>query len=195
MLTLAPIMKELIYLSTVLILTGCSTPNTDNCKGEILDLEMTSFYDTNNKLLSYYKANSFIEIKDTNQLLRYEEPSRIAYFFQPSIIDSTKRKYTYKVKEAIIKTANYQWDLLVQIDNDKKVENIGYWLKSYDNNRIQVGHLDFAFWSADKEWFSSGRIDCDSSLHMILNDRNEHRIFKTDETGDNYLIETIRQRK
>ena len=186
-------MKRLFYISTIIILTSCSTQKTENCKGQILDLEMTSFNDPDNKLLNYYKTNSFVEIVDTNQLLRYEEPRRIAHFFQRSTNDSTKRKYTYKVKEAIIKTANYQWDLLVLIDNDKTVENIGYWLKSYDNNRKQVGHLDFAYWSADKEWFSSGRIDCDSTLHMILNDRNEHRVFKTDETGKNNLIETIRQ--
>ena len=186
-------MKRLFYLSSIIVITSCSTPVTDNCKGQILDLEMTSFNDPNNKLLNFYKTNSFIDITDTNQLLRYEEPGRIAHFFQPSTLDSTKRKYTYKVKEAIIKTDKYQWDLLVLIDNDKQVENIGYWLKSYDPNRKQVGHLDFAFWSADKAWFSSGRIDCDSTIHMILNDRNEHRIFKTDETGKNNLIKTIQQ--
>ncbi len=154
---------------------------------------MASFNDPNNKLLNYYKTNSFVEIIDTNQLLRFEKPERIAHFFQPSTTDPTQRKYTYKVKEAVIKTANYQWDLLVLIDNDKKEENIGYWLKSYSNDRKQVGHLDFAFWSAGREFFSSGRIDCDSSLHMILNDRKEHRIFKTDEMGKNNLTETIRQ--
>ena len=186
-------MKRLFYISTVIILTGCSTPKTDNCKGQILDLEMSSFNDSSNKLLDYYKANSFVEIIDTNQLLRFEEPRRIAHFFQLSTIDSTKRKYTYKVKEAIIKTDNYQWDLLVQVDNDKKMDNIKYWLKSYDNSRKQIGHLDFAGWSADKEWFFSGRIDCDSTLHMILNNGKEDRRFKTDETGKNNLIETIRQ--
>ena len=132
-------------------------------------------------------------ITDTNQLLRYEAPNRIAHFFQPSAIDSTKRKYAYKAKEAIIKTVNYQWDLLVLVDNDRDVENIKYWLKSYDYNRNQVGHLDFAGWSADKEWFLYGRIDCDSTLHIIRNDGNKHLILKTDETGNNILIETIIQ--
>ena len=174
-------------------MTGCSSPKTDNCKGQILDLEMSSFDDTNNKLLDYYKANTFVEITDTSQLLKFEEPSRISYFFQPSTIDSTKRKFTYKVKESIIKTENYQWDLLVLVDNDQKMENVYYWLKSYDNNRKQVGHLDFASWSGDKRHFTSGRVDCDSTLHMILNNGKEHRIFTTDQTGKNSLTETIKQ--
>lgn len=186
-------MKRLFYISTFIVFTSCSTQKTDNCKGQIIDLEMTSFNDQNNKILNYYKTNSFVEILDTNQLLRYYEPRRMTHFFQRSTTDSTKRKYTYKVKEAIIKTANYQWDLLVQVDNDKKMDNIKYWLKSYDNSRKQIGHLDFAGWSADKEWFFSGRIDCDSTLHMILNNGKEDRLFKTDETGKNYLIKTIRQ--
>jgi hypothetical protein len=186
-------MKKLLYISIFIVLKSCSIQKADDCKVPILNLEMTSFNDSNNRLLNYYKTNSFIEILDTSQLLRYEEPGRIAYFFQRSKNDSTKRRYTYKVKEAIIKTANYQWDLLVLIDNDNNVENIGYWLKSYNNNREQVGHLDFAFWSADKKRFSSGRIDCDSTLHMILNHRNEHRVFKTDDIGKNNLIEVIRK--
>ena len=154
---------------------------------------MNSFDEPNNKLIEYYKSNSFVEIKDTLQLLRFEEPDRISFYFEKSIIDSTKRKYTYKVKEAIIKTDKYQWDLLALIDNDQIEENIIYWLKSYNNNRKQIGHLDFAFWSGKNKSFSSGRIDCDSTLHMIMNKGKEDRVFKTDDTGKNNLIESIRQ--
>jgi hypothetical protein len=187
-------MKKLFYLSAVLILASCSISRTHNCEGRILDLEMNSYNDPENKLMNYYKMNSFVEIRDTNQLLRFEEPRRVAYFFQPSSVDSTKRRFTYKVKEAIIRTDNYQWDLLAKVDNDKKEENIVYFLKSYDNNRKQVGHLDFAGWSADNQWFWSGRVDCDSTLHMILDNGKEHRIFKTDETGKNILKATIVQK-
>jgi hypothetical protein len=181
--------KRLLFIPVILILTSCSSPKTDNCKGQILNLEMSSVDDPNNKLLDYYRTNSFVTITDTNQLLRFEKPGRIAHLFQPSAIDSTRRKYTYKVKEGVIKTANYQWDLLAQVDNDKKVDNIKYWLKSYDKSRKQIDHLDFAGWSADLEWFFSGRIDCDSTLHIILKDGKD-RIFKTDETGKNNLIKT-----
>jgi hypothetical protein len=186
-------MKRQLYISTLIILIGCSSPKIDNCEGQILDLEMGSFNNANNKLLNYYKTNTFVEIFDTTQLLRYEEPGRISHFFQPSSIDKTKRKYTYKVKEAIIKTTNYQWDLLVLVDNDQKMENVFYWLKSYDNNRKQVGHLDFAGWSGDQKYYSSGRIDCDSTLHMILKNGKEHRIFTIDHSGKNNLKETIKQ--
>jgi hypothetical protein len=53
-----------------------------------------------------------------------------------------------------------------------------------------VGHLDFASWSAGEGELISGRIDCDSTLHLILNERNEHRVFSIDESGVNHLIET-----
>ncbi len=182
-------MNRLLCILTIIISASCSTPNSDICTGQILNLEMTSFNDPNKRLLEYYKTNTIVEIADTNRLLRYEEPRYIPLFFQRSKIDSTKKKYTYKVKEAIIKTVNYQWDLLVLIDNDKKAENIVYYLKSYNNDRKQVGHLDFAYWSADNEYVSSGRIDCDSTLHMILNNGSEHRVFKTDKMGRNNLIE------
>ncbi len=156
---------------------------------------MNSSIDAFNKLFKYYETNTFIEIIDTNQLLRYEEPERIAHFFQTSKDDPTRRKYIYKVKEAIIKMPKYQWDLLVQIDTDQEFKNIIYWLKSYDNNRKQIGHLDFAGWTFDNKIFLSGRIDCDSTLHMILKKGKEHRIFKTDETGQNKLIATILEGK
>tara|TARA_R110000744_G_C19149149_1_gene539219 strand:+ start:61 stop:624 length:564 start_codon:yes stop_codon:yes gene_type:complete len=185
-------MKEIFYILLFLIFAACTSHEGENCEGKILDLELNSDNDLNNKLFNYYRDNSFIEIKDTIQLLRFEKPRRIAHFFQPSSIDSTKRKYKYKAKEAIIKTKEYQWDLLVQIDNDKEVDNIKYWLKSYDNSRNQIGHLDFAGWSADNEKFHSGRIDCDSTLHMILNNGKEHRIFKIDKTGKNILIDRIK---
>jgi hypothetical protein len=189
--TLAPIMKKNFYLLTFVILTSCTAPKTDSCKGQILDLEMNSFDDTNNKILEYYRSKPFIEITDTNQLLKFYEPRRIAQFIQPSAIDSTKRKYTFKVKEAIFKTKNYQCDLHILIDNDNKNENIKTWLKSYDKSRKQIGHLDFAGWSADKEWFISGRIDCDSTIHVILNEEKEEYIYKTNEIGNINLIETI----
>ncbi len=101
-------MKKLFYIT---ILTSCSNKRIDNCKGHILDLEIKSFGNSENKIINYYKTENFLEIIDTNHLLRFEIPRRIAYFFQPSILDSTKRKYTYKVKESIIKTDEYQWDL------------------------------------------------------------------------------------
>lgn len=174
-------------------MTSCFSKNEDICKGQILDFEMNSFDEPNNKLINYYNTNSFVEIKDTFQLLRFEEPDRIPFYFEKSSIDTTKRKYTYKVKEAIIKMDKYQWDLLALIDNDQIGDNIIYWLKSYNNKRKQIGHLDFAFWSTKNKSFSSGRIDCDSTLHMIMDNGKEDRVFKTDDTGKNNLIEKIRK--
>lgn len=141
-----------------------------------------------NKILAYYESHPFVEIKDTAELLRFEEPGRIGHFFQASEVDSTRRKFTYSVIEGLIKTGTYQWDLLALVDEDLGSANIKYWLKSYDSERNQVGHLDFAYWSS--AGFGSGRIDCDSTLHMILNDQNEERIFRTDSKGKNHLMTT-----
>lgn len=176
-----------LYFALIAILASCSSPKTEITNCYILDLEIKSHDDPDNKIMSYYKTNLFVEIANINQLLRFEDSSRVAFFFQPSANDSTKRKFTYKVKEGIIKTNNYQWDLIALVDNDKKEENIQYWLKSYNKYRKQVGHLDFAHWTANSTQFTSGRIDCDTTLHMILDNGKEDRIFVVDETGKNKL--------
>src|SRR5688572_29045347 len=107
-------MKIPIYLLSIIALASCTyNKKIDDCKGKILDLELTSFGDTNNKLFHYHRTNSFTEIKDTSELLRFEDSTQIAHFFQPSSLDSTKRKITYKVKEGIIKMGEYTWDLIV----------------------------------------------------------------------------------
>ncbi|MBL0045348.1 MAG: hypothetical protein IPP33_13440 [Flavobacteriales bacterium] len=168
-------------------ISGCAGPSADDC-WKILDLEMRSHDEPGNKILNYYKSHPFVETKDTAELLRFEEPRRIGYFFQASEVDPTKRKFTYSVIEGLIRTSTYQWDLLALVDEDLGSENIKYWLKSYDGDRKQVGHLDFAYWSSDG--FGAGRIDCDSTLHLILNERNEHRVFSIDENGVNHLVET-----
>ena len=180
--------RNAAVLLMALVISRCAGPNSDDCAGKILDLEMRSHDEPGNKILTYYKSHPFVEIKDTAELLRFEEPRRVGYFFQASEVDSTRRKFTYSVIEGVIKTDAYQWDLLALVDKDLGSENVKYWLKSYDGDRKQVGHLDFAHWSNDG--FGSGRIDCDSTLHMILNERNEHRVFSIDEHGVNHMIET-----
>ncbi len=186
-------MKRAFYISLAIIfLANCTQGNKDDCRGQILDLDNSSSTDTVNKLFNYYKthASEFIEVKDTAGLLRYEQPNRISYFFQHSNLDSTKRKFTYKVKEGIIKTQNYQWDLILFIDNDSKTEMVCYTLKSYDNNRNNIGHVDIATWSVEDSLFTSGRIDCDSTIHMIIPPLNAHRICKINSIGENILIRT-----
>lgn len=185
-------MKRLLYIIFLTLFSSCLTNDRpDNCEGKILDLVVDSHRVSNNKIVNYAKTNDFITITDTNQLLRFAKPNEISYYFQPSKLDSTKRMFTLKAKEGIIKTANYQWDILLRQDNDEKGESYLFWLKSYDNNRNQVGHLDFAQWTEEGH-YSSGRIDCDTTLHMIL--KNEHRIFKVNDEGKNILIETIRNK-
>ena len=130
-----------------LFIAGCAGPSADDCTGMILDLEMRSPDEPVNKILAYYESHPFVEIKDTTELLRFEEPGRIGRFFQASDVDSARRKFTYSVIEGLIKTSTYQWDLLALVDKDLESANIKYWLKSYDADRKQVGHLDFAYWS------------------------------------------------
>jgi hypothetical protein len=170
-------------------MAGCANNSNEDCEGEILDLEISSFDDSSNRIIDFLSENKFRSITDSIELIRFEEPNRVSYFFQKSAVDSTKLKFQYLVKEAIIQTEKFQWDLLALVVNDEELENVYYTLKSYSNDREQVGHLDFAHWSGDNKTFVSGRIDCDSSLHMILNQKNEHRVFKTDAEGKNSMIE------
>jgi hypothetical protein len=174
----------------VLLLGSCGKPAPSDCSGSILDLEMRSRDEPGNKILNYQKTNAFVLVDDTASLLRYESVGRAGYLMQPSKTDSTKLRFEYSVKEAIIRTDKYQWDVIAVVDKDDPVENIQYWLKAYDQDRKKVGHLDFASWSAGEGELISGRIDCDSTLHLILNERNEHRVFSIDESGVNHLIET-----
>jgi hypothetical protein len=174
----------------VLLVSSCSEPARSDCAGAILDLEMRSRDEPGSKILNYHKTNAFVLVDDTAGMLRYEGRSRAGYLMQPSNADPTKLRFEYSVKEAIIRTDRYQWDLIAVIDKDDPVDNIQYWLQAYDKERNEVGHLDFASWSGGDGELISGRIDCDSTLHLILNERNEHRVFSIDENGVNHLIET-----
>jgi len=174
----------------VMLVSSCSEQPPPDCAGAILDLEMRSQDEPGGKILNYKKTNAFVLVDDTASMLRYEGDGRAGYLMQPSKTDSTRLRFEYSVKEAVIKTNKYQWDLIAVVDRDDPVENIQYWLKAYDEDRRKVGHLDFASWSAGDGELISGRIDCDSTLHLILNERNEHRVFSIEEEGANHLIET-----
>ncbi len=118
--------------------------------------------------------------------MRFASADEIPFYFQPSKKSYTnERRYSYKVKEGIIRTDKYQVDLLVRKDNDVDGEQLLYWLKSYNPERKQVGHVDFA--QGSDKGYSFGRIDCDTTVHMILSD--QHRIFKISDSGEFNRIE------
>lgn len=168
------------------LLLSCTVSDPKECRGAILDLEFDSTSIKPNPITSYLTTAGFRTVTDSLALLRYEDAGRVAILLQPSKTNPVQRRFEYKVLEGIIRMPNYQWDLLAVVDRNESSENVQYWLKGYDNKRSQVGHLDFASWS-DQE-IISGRIDCDSTLHLILPERNEHRTFRIDENGKNELV-------
>ena len=182
-------MKNTISLLLILIILSCSSKKNEDCKGKLIDLEVEHIDEEVSKILNYHTLNSFIEVKDSTQLVRFEESKRVAYFLQPSKKDSTVNKFTYKVKEGFIRTNKYRWDIIAMIDNDSDFENAHYTLKSYDKNRRQIGHLDFASWDSGDKFLVSGRVDCDKTLHIKIHERNQHRIFEIDKNGNNNMIE------
>lgn len=103
----------------VVLVYSCSEPARSDCAGSILDLEMRSRDELASKILNYRKTNAFVVIDDTAGMLRYESRSRAGYLMQPSKLDPTRRRFEYSVKEAIIRTDRYQWDLIAVIDKDE----------------------------------------------------------------------------
>jgi len=183
-------MKTLLQITFLLFLTNCSPKKQDTaCSGKILDLTISGYNEQPNKIIEYLSSKDFVTITDSADFLRYVNPKRAEYFLKSLQADSSKREFTYHVKEGIIKTKNYQLDLSWISVNSENGNNFYSWLNSYDNQRNEVGHLDFASWSTQKRSFSSGKIDCDTSLYLILNDRNEVRHFKIDENGNIFLLE------
>lgn len=137
-------------------------------------------------MISYLRTQSFRSVQDSISLLRYEKPGRVRYLLQASKSDSTKKRFSYYVQDGLIKRDLYQCDLIAVVDLDEEQENVSYWLKCFDQSRNKVGHLDFAAWY--KEYHDSGRIDCDTTIHLMRTDRNEHLVFRLDDTGAINLV-------
>ena len=182
-------MKPILFATSILLFCSCTNESHKDCNGKLLDLTIASFDDPSNKIISNAKSSAFTNIEDSLTLIKYEPVNRVQYFFQPSKLDSTKRKFVFKVKPGIIRTPVYDVDLILIKDNDEKGENAFYSLNSYDRNRVLLGHVDLAHWSRERNSYVSGRIDCDSSIHMILNRENEQRIFRLEKSGEIKFIE------
>ncbi len=171
--------KYLLLILSSTLLSGClETKNKVNCVDTILDLHVPS----------NYLEKDFIRIDDTIKLMRYAKPIDIAYYFQESQINLGQKKYTIIVKEGIIKNDNYQLDLLVRKDNDEQGENLLFWLKSYDNNRNQIGHMDFAFFEGRPNPDMYGSIKCDTLIHRVYKKKLD--IFRINEIGETIFIES-----
>ena len=179
-----------LLLAPLLLISCSSKKENPHCTSGILDLTMSHYDEQPNKILNYVDSTSFTSITDSAALLRFEGTGRIGYFLKPSATDSSKREFTYNVKEGIVKTSAYQLDLIWVSDDAESGRNIYCWLTTYDNQRNQISRLDFAGWSKEKKRFVSGKIDCDTIIHMILNDRNEHRLFRINEKGNINFIAT-----
>jgi len=170
-------MKKILV---IILLAACKQVSFKPCEGKILDLTIDSLEAPNNSILEFSKDDGFIEIRDTSDLLQVAKLTEFPYYLQASERDPSKRKYTLRIKRAIVKTSDYEIDVLMRKDNDIEGDAVLYWLKSYDNKRNQVGHLDFSAWSYEG-WFISGRIDCDTTLHVIT--WSENKTFKVDNKG------------
>lgn len=179
------IMRSLLYITFLLFFSSCSfKKDKDICSSNILHIGIKDFTEQPNKILNYFDTTSFKTISDSTSMQRFERADRIGYFLKPLATDSTKPEFTYNVKEGIIKTPKYVLDLSWILVNSEHDKNVYSWLTTYDKNRNQISHLDFAHWSKEKNRFASGKIDCDTTIHLIISDKNEHRLFKINEKGD-----------
>lgn len=182
-------MRTLLQITFILFLSSCSPKKQETaCSREILDLTIRSYDEQPNKIIEYFSTKDFITITDSVDFLRYVDSESAETYLKALQTDSSKKEFTYHVKEGIIKTKNYQLDLIWVSNNSENGKNAYSWLSSYDNQRNKVGHLDFASWSEQEKSFSSGKIDCDTILHLFIPRNNEHRQFKINEMGNIIFI-------
>jgi hypothetical protein len=176
--------EEVLFILLFFLIIGCSKESNKSCENSILNLKSAESNIGSNQLINYFDTAGFKKIYDSIHLSKYEDSHRIPHFLQKSKIDSSRLKFAYYAKGGLWYSPNYQVDLVALIDNDKEEKNILYWLKTYDHNRKEVGHLDFAYWSESDSIVAGGEIDCDTSVHMFIYRINQHRIFKIDEYGN-----------
>jgi hypothetical protein len=92
------------------------------------------------------------------------------------------RKIEYKFYRTILKTENYQTDLLLKIDNSKWDRDYVFSLRSYDKNRNEISHLDFAQWTEGKHCF--GRITEDTTIEIKSLEQTETQRYKISKKGE-----------
>jgi hypothetical protein len=163
-----------------------------NDKNDILEIN-TNTNPTDHKSILFLVESANVPIlKDSIELKRFLTPEQMTLAFD-SMTDNNFdppvfRKLEYKDYGTIIKTKNYQTDLLLLIDNEKNGRFYSFTLNSYDKDRNKVGHLDFASWTDESHW--TGKINGDTIVEIKCDETDEQRQFKISENGEFIMINT-----
>ncbi|MBL7794677.1 MAG: hypothetical protein JNK77_20245 [Saprospiraceae bacterium] len=163
-----------------------------NDKKNILEINTSSDMTNHNSILFLVESANVPILEDSIELERFLTPGQMTFAFD-SMTDNNFdppvfRKLEYKDYGTIIKTKNYQTDLLLLIDNEKRGRFYSFTLNSYDKDRNKVGHLDFASWTDESHW--SGKINGDTIVEIKCDETDEQRQFKISENGEFIMINT-----
>lgn len=163
-----------------------------NDKKNILEINTSSDITNHNSILFLVESGNIPILKDSIELKRFLTPEQMLVAFDSMTNSSfdppSFRTMEYKDYGTIIKTKNYQTDLLLLIDNSKDGRFYNFTLCSYDTNRKKVGYLDFASWTDKSHW--SGKISCDTIVEIKCDETAEKRQFKISDNGEFVMIKT-----
>ena len=143
-----------------------------------------------NSILFLVESANVPILKDSTELRQFLTPEQMIVAFDSMTNNNFDppvfRKLEYKSYGTIIKTKNYQTDLLLHIDNEKKGRYYYFTLNSYDGNRNRIGHLDFASWTEESHW--SGVIKSDTIVVITCNETSEQKRYRISENGEFIMI-------
>lgn len=161
-------------------------------KKNILEIKTGSDITDHSNILFLVESANVPILEDSIELKRFFTPDQLSMAFD-SMVDYNSdlpvfRKWVYKDYGTVIKTKNYQTDLLLLIDNTKNDRFYKFSLNYFDHNKNQVGYLDFATWT--KESHYGGNISADTIVEIRCYETDEFRKYKISENGEFILIDS-----
>ncbi len=175
---------------TILILSF----GLDSCmnKNDLLKISTDTSATCHDCILYLVESANVPTIADSVELSHFITVNQMQTAFDSVAYSETDSQKVLRLERkfygTILKTSNYQTELLLTINNESNYRDYSFTLLSFDKNRNKVGHLDFASWSEDNHW--SGKIDSDTIVEIKCDETGEWRRFQVLNTGEFKLMET-----
>lgn len=161
-------------LTVICVLCLACTDRKITCSEDILNLDKRFLTENLHNLDKFTSENSYLDIKDSIQLLKYLDPVKEAMFFR-ELHDTAIGKI--RVREGLIIERNYHLDVFYL---PGKLTH--FWLKTYDSNHKPIGEYHFAGVSEDSVLYT-GRIDCNYKIYQDIFSINESSVYQIDRNG------------
>lgn len=131
-------------------------------------------------------------ISDSIELSRFITVNQMPSAFDSVAFNKTDNQKVLRLERknygTILKTANYQTDLLLTINNESNDRDYVFTLHTFDKDRNKIGHLEFASWRENNHW--SGKISNDTIVEIKCDETGELKRFQVSITGTFKLLAT-----